>query len=89
MNRIALAAFAIITILVTMTSLLDKKMAFADRYEKSQTISQTNECSNYWFPINVLCSNLNLQIQGDENSAKVTATAAQEESSKNFGTPFP
>jgi hypothetical protein len=87
MNRIALAAFAIITILVAMTSLLDKKMAFADRYEKSQTISQTNECSNYWFPINVLCSNLNPQIQGDENSVAVTAEA--EESSKNFGTPFP
>jgi len=87
MNRIALAAFAIITILVATTSLLDKKMAFADSYEKSQTISQTNECGNYWFPINVFCSSINSQIQGDENNVGVTT--AQEESSKNFGAPFP
>jgi hypothetical protein len=87
MNRIALAAFAIITILVVTTSLLDKKMAFADSYEKSQTITQTNECGNYWFPINVVCSNINSQIQGDENS--IAVTSAQEESSKNLGPPFP
>lgn len=86
MNRIALAAFAIITILVATTSLLDKKMAFADSYKKSQAISQTNECGNYWFPINVVCSNINSQNQGDENNVAVTAEA---ESSKNFGPPFP
>jgi hypothetical protein len=87
MNRIALAAFAIITILVATTSLLDKKMAFADSYQQSQNILQTNECGNYWFPINVVCSNLNSQIHGDENSVAVTSAA--EESSKNFGPPFP
>jgi hypothetical protein len=87
MNHIALAAFAIIVIVVATTSLLDKKIAFADSYEKSQTITQTDKCGNYWFPINVVCSNFNSQIQGDENI--IAVTAAQEESSKNFGPPFP
>jgi hypothetical protein len=87
MNRIALAAFAIIVIVVATTSLLDKKMAFANSYQQSQNILQTNECGNYWFPINVVCSNLNSQIHGDENSVAVTSAA--EESSKNFGPPFP
>jgi hypothetical protein len=53
--------------------------------------SQTNKCGNYWFPINVLCSNINPQIQGDENS--IAVTSAQEdgnvESTKNLGAPFP
>jgi hypothetical protein len=35
--------------------------------------SQTNKCGNYWFPINVLCSNINPQIEGDENSIAVTS----------------
>jgi hypothetical protein len=85
MNRIALVS-ATIMILVATTSLLDKKMAFADSYEKSQAMTQTSECGNYWFLLDVFCSNINSQIQGDENSAAVTA--AQEESSKNFGAPF-
>jgi hypothetical protein len=66
---------------------MDTQIAFASGYEKSQVISQVNECGNYWFPLDVFCPNINSQIQGDENSAKVTA--AQEESSKNFGPPFP
>jgi hypothetical protein len=53
--------------------------------------SQTNKCGNYWFPINVLCSNINPQIEGDENS--IAVTSAQEdgnvESTKNLGAPFP
>jgi hypothetical protein len=88
MNYIALAApTALATILVTTCSFMDTYIAFATGYEKSQVISQVNECGSYWFPINVFCPNINSQIQGDENSAKVTA--AQEESSKNFGPPFP
>jgi hypothetical protein len=69
-------------------------MAYATSYEKSQTITQTNECGNYWFPINIICSNLGTQTQGDENS--FTASAAEDdqvkenidESSQSF-TPFP
>jgi hypothetical protein len=88
MNLIALAASTVLVgILVTTVSSMDTHIAFAAGYEKSQVISQVNECGNYWFPINVVCSNLNPQIQGDENSAAVTAT--QEESSKKFGPPFP
>jgi hypothetical protein len=77
-------------------------LVFAGGYEKSQTIIQTNECGNYWFPLDVLCSNLSSQIQGDENSVAVAAADHQQdgnaeasepqnensEVSKNFA-PFP
>jgi hypothetical protein len=65
-------------------------MVSATSYEKSQTITQTNECGNYWFPINVICSNLGSQIRGDENSVTVTAADDQEnvEGSESFA-PFP
>jgi hypothetical protein len=67
-------------------------MVSATSYERSQTITQTNECGNYWFPINVICSNLGSQIQGDENSITVAAADDQEkenvEGSESFA-PFP
>jgi len=61
-------------------------------YERSQTIVQTNECGNYWFPLDVLCSNLGAQTQGDENSVSVASAQQQQEedkSSKSSGPPFP
>jgi hypothetical protein len=41
--------------------------AFA--YEKSQAVSQINDCGNGELPLNVWCQNTASQIQGDENSA--------------------
>lgn len=72
---------------------IDVGEVFAGSYEKSETILQTNECGNYWFPINVICSNLGSQIQGDENSVTVDAAAADQEkddveASESFA-PFP
>jgi len=68
-------------------------MVSATSYEKSQTITQTNECGNYWFPINVICSNLGSQIQGNENSVTVDAAAADQEKENVEGSesfaPFP
>lgn len=46
-------------------------MVYAGDYEKSQTVVQTNECGNYWFPLNVLCSNLGSQVRGEKNSIAV------------------
>jgi hypothetical protein len=53
-----------------------------------QIISQTNECGNYWFPVNIICSNLNSQIQGDENDVAM-ATTTTPDSDTNYGAPFP
>jgi len=65
-------------------------IAFASSYEKSQTISQTNDCGNYWFPLNVLCSNVGSQAQGGENSVAIAAgeTEGKGEASDKF-TPYP
>jgi hypothetical protein len=68
--------------------------AYATDYEKSQTVVQTNECGNYWFPLDVLCSNLGSQTQGDENSVSVASAQQQQEeedksSKTSYGPPFP
>ncbi|MFZ0557487.1 MAG: hypothetical protein WBL68_05670 [Nitrososphaeraceae archaeon] len=83
---VTIAAF----ISIIAASIVGTHIVFASSYEKSQTISQTNDCGNYWFPLNVLCSNVGSQVQGDENSVAITAGQAEGkvESSENF-TPFP
>ena len=56
--------------------------AFADKrkkgYEKSQAVSQVNECGNGELPLNVFCSNTASQIQGDENSASLASEQASD-----------
>lgn len=77
-------------IAIIAASMVGAHIVFASSYEKSQTISHTNDCGNYWFPLNVLCSNVGSQVQGDENSVAIATGQAKEkiESSENF-TPFP
>ena len=51
--------------------------AFADKkrhddkkkggYEKSQAVSQVNDCGNGELPLNIGCQNTASQIQGDDN----------------------
>ena len=87
MNYGAIATFGVTMILLVTVSLISPHPAFADDYEKSQVISQINECGNYWFPVNIICSNLNSQIQGDENNVAIATPAP--EADTNYGTPFP
>jgi hypothetical protein len=84
MNYRAIAVFGIIAVLVVTVS---SQSVFAGGYEKSQVISQTNECGNYWFPVNIICSNLNSQIQGDENNVAIATPSSEPDT--NYGTPFP
>ena len=84
----ALAVFgATLLVVVIIISFMSPSLALAGSYEKNQIISQTNECGNYWFPVNVICSNLNSQAEGDENNVAMTTTIP--ESDANFGPPFP
>ena len=89
--RMYAVTVAIAFIFLVAVSSIDFKSASAADYEKSQTTVQTNECGNYWFPLDVLCSNLGSQVQGDENSVSVASAQQQEdvESNKNPGPPFP
>ena|GEM_PF-672987 len=66
--------------------LITPHSVFADSYEKSQAISQVNECDNYWFPVNIICSNLNSQAQGDENDVAMATTITTD---SDYGAPFP
>jgi len=78
---------------VTVVSLVGVGEVLAGGYEKSQTTVQTNECGNYWFPVNVICSNLGSQVKGDENNVAMatnTESASSITHSKtNYGPPFP
>jgi hypothetical protein len=86
----AIAAFelGVIIMAVVVVLLMSTNPVFADSYKKTQTISQVNECGNYWFPVNIICSNFNSQAQGDKNDAKNTDSQSTD-SNKNYGTPFP
>lgn len=96
--RLLVTAYVIVILLTVVIAAaaaaaagLPSNMVYATSYQKNQTITQTSECGNYWFPINIICSNLGSQIQGDENS--VTAASAadndqEKESSQSFA-PFP
>jgi hypothetical protein len=86
MNYGAIAAFGVTAILIAIMLLISTHPVFAGSYEKSQSISQINECGNYWFPINVICSSLNSQVQGDENNVVMITTP---DSDTNYGAPFP
>ena len=83
---VTIAAF----ISIIAASTVGTHIVFASSYEKSQTVSQTNGCGNYWFLLNVLCSNVGSQAQGDDNSVAIATGQAEGkvESSENF-TPFP
>jgi hypothetical protein len=95
MKYAVIAALEAAVILVVSISLISPDSVFADGYEKSQAVSQANECGNYWFPVNVICSNLNSQAEGDENNVAMTtptptASAVPDtESDTNSGPPFP
>jgi hypothetical protein len=87
-----LAVFGIIAISMVTLSFLPAHPVFAGDYEKSQVISQINECGNYWFPVNIICSSLNSQAQGEENDVAMATTTPDNEnidSDTNYGTPFP
>lgn len=88
----AIAVSAILSLLVVTILLTSVNQAFAGGgYDKSQVISQVNECGNYWFPVNIICSNLNSQVDGDQNDVAIAATPDSEstDSATNYGTPFP
>ena len=87
MNYGAIAAFGVIALLVATILLTSTHPVFAGGYEKSQVISQINECGNYWFPVNIICSNLNSQAQDDENDVAI-ATTITTDSNPNYGAPF-
>jgi len=51
----AIAVLGITSLLVANILLTSINQAVADGgYEKSQVISQANECGNYWFPVNII-----------------------------------
>ena len=92
-GAIAVSSVTLLVMVVMIIFFMSPSLALAGSYEKSQVVSQSNECGNYWFPVNVICSNLNSQAQGDQNNVVMTAptptTNPNTESDTNFGPPFP
>jgi hypothetical protein len=84
MASVTLILIFISTAATTMPSI---HMVSANNYEKSQSTTQINKCGNYWFPINVICSNIDSQITGDDNN--VAVATPQESENIDSGPPFP
>ena len=68
-----IAALAVMLVAGT-AALATTSNAFAS--DKSQAISQVNDCGNGELPENVGCQNTASQIQGDENSAALASEQA-------------
>ena len=74
----AIAVLGTTSLLVVTILLTSINPAFADgSYEKSRVIPQVNGCGNYWFPVNIIWSNLNSQAQSDENDVAMATTTLQ------------
>jgi hypothetical protein len=84
MNAKYLAVVAALAVmLVAATALATTDNAFADKkrhddkkkggYEKSQAVSQVNDCGNGELPLNVWCQNTASQIQGEGNTAGISS----------------
>jgi uncharacterized membrane protein len=78
MNTKYLVVVAALAAMLVAATALATDSAFADKkrhddkkkgYEKTQAVSQVNECGNGETPIDVFCQNLASQIQGDNNAA--------------------
>ena len=88
MNSKYLAVVAVLAVMLVTATALATEDAFADKkrhddkkkggYEKSQAVSQVNDCGNGELPLNVFCSNTASQIQGDENSAALASEQASD-----------
>lgn len=59
MNCGVIAVFGVPIILMTTILFTSTDRLFTGGYEKSQVISQGNGGGDYWFPVNLICSNLN------------------------------
>ena len=49
----------------------DSAEAFAIEYDKTQVLSEINECGNGQLPLSVLCQNLDSEVQGSENAMNI------------------
>jgi len=63
---------AVTAVLIGATALATTESAFAGGYTKSQAVNQVNECGNGELPLNVICDNINSQVQGDDNGVGLT-----------------
>ncbi len=75
------AAMAVMLIGATALATED---AFADKkkkggYEKSQAVSQINDCGNGEMPLDVWCQNTASQIQGEDNGAALSSSQGSQE----------
>jgi uncharacterized protein YdeI (BOF family) len=80
MNTKYLVVVAAMAVMLVAATALATDSAFADKkrhddkkggYQKSQAVSQKNDCGNGEEPFDVFCQNLASQIQGDDNSVAI------------------
>ena len=86
MNTKYMVVIAVMAVMLIGATAFATESAFADKkkhYEKSQAVSQVNDCGNGELPLNVFCSNTASQIQGDENSVAPASVQASVGSESN------
>jgi hypothetical protein len=79
MNNKYFVIVATMAVMLVGATALATEDAYADgkkKYEKSQAVSQANDCGNGKLPLNIGCQNTASQIQGDENVVTQAADQA-------------
>ena len=69
---LVIVAAIVATVSLSATAFMDDSTA-AKKYEKDQLAYEANDCGNGELPLNVLCSNMGSEIQGDENAVGMTS----------------
>jgi len=70
-NIIIPLMLGVVIMLITAAPVTSTNIVIAGGYKKSQAASLANDCGNGIFLLNVLCQNLESQIQGDGNAINV------------------
>jgi hypothetical protein len=71
MNFKYIAMVAVVAATLVGVTGITADSAFA--YERSQAISQVNECGNGELALNIGCQNIDSQVQGEENGVSLAA----------------
>jgi hypothetical protein len=72
MSNMQLLTIAVLATMLVTSAVMAAESVSATKYKgKNQALSQANACGNGKLPLNVLCSNVGSQVQGEDNAVSL------------------
>jgi hypothetical protein len=69
---LVIVAAIVATVTLSANAFMDESTS-AKKYDRSQALNEASACGNGKLPLNILCSNMGSEIQGDENAVGMTS----------------